>query len=113
MAKSKSTIELKYSLLNEEFTKVVGKKGSADLKNAIATWTTDKTKKNAYELTKVYIEAIIAYWQKTKLKDFKGLEVKKDSDLIVNLIYKKGRRPNAIQLDNDPKLKKRLIELVK
>lgn len=113
MAKSKSTIELRYSLLNEDFTKSIGKKRSTDLKNAIANWTNDKTKKKADELTNVYIESLLTYWQKTKLGDFKGKEVTKDSDLTVNIIYKKGRRPNAIQLENDVKLKKELLKLVK
>lgn len=113
MAKTKSTIELKYSLLNEGFIKAIGKKRSIDLKNAVANWINDKSKKNADKLTNLFVESMVAYWQKTKLKDFKGLEVTKDSNLIVNLVYKKGRRPNAIQIENNPKLKKELLQILK
>jgi hypothetical protein len=113
MAKSSSTIELRYSLLSEEFTKAIGKKRTTDLKNAISKWTTDKAKKSADELTNLLIEALTTYWQKSKLKDFKKYEVTNVSDLIVDVVHRKGRPPNTIRLENIPKLKKELLKLAK
>ena len=112
MAKSESTIELKYSLLNQEFTTAIGKRRTTQLKDAISNWVKYKKKSNADALTDVYVQSLIAYWKKTKLKDFKKLEVMKDSDLIVDLVYKKGRKPNTIRLENNPVLKKDLLKIL-
>ena len=112
MTNSKSTIELKYSLLSEEFTKAIGKTSTKKLKDAIEKWTANKTKKSADVLINLFIESLTTYWQKTKLKDFKGKEVTRDTDLIVDLVYKKGRKPNTIRLENDQKLKKEVTNLL-
>ena len=111
MAKSKSTSELKYSLLNEKFTTVIGERRATQLRDAISNWVKEKKKRNADALTDVYVQSLIAYWKKTKLKDFKKYEVTKDSDLIVDLVYKKGRKPNTIRLENNPVLMKELLKI--
>lgn len=113
MVKSKSPIELRYSLLNEEFTKTIGKTRTKQLKDAIVAWTGEKTKKTSDQLTSLYIESLTTYWSKSKLRDFKKYEVTRDSDLIVDLVHKKGKRPNSIRLEDDPKLKKELLKLLK
>ena len=113
MAKSKSTIELKYSLRNEEFTTAIGKRRAIQLRDAISNWVKDKKKRNADALTDVYVQSLLAYWKKTKQKDLKKYEVTKDSDLIVDLVYKKGRKPNTIRLENNPVLKEELLKLHK
>lgn len=107
----KLKIELKYSLLNEIFTSTIGKRLTKNLQNAISRWIADKNDQNAKELIDLYVKSLSAYWKKTKLKDMHEVRINKDITLIVDLVYKKGRKPNSIRLENNPLLKDELLKL--
>jgi hypothetical protein len=109
----KPQIELKYSLLIPKFQSTIGKTLSQKLKDSIASWKEKKDDKTADELVALYIQSLVSYWKKTKCKDFKDYDVGKDFNLIVDLVYKKGRKPNSIRLDNNPGLKRELSALLK
>ena len=111
--KPKPKIELKYSLLNEKFTSTIGKRLTQNLQNSILKWTKDKNDQNANELVELYVQSLSAYWKKTKLKDTREVQVDKDFNIIVDLVYKKGRKPNSIRLENNPLLKDELLKLHK
>ena len=106
-------VVLKYSLLNDTFLSKIGKRLAIGLKDSISNWSRDKNQKNANELIQLFIQTLSTYWKKTKLEDFKEYELTNDFDLIVDLIYKKGRKPNTIQLKNNPAQKEALLELYK
>ena len=109
--KPKPTIELKYSLLNDTFTSTIGKRLTNNLHGSILKWTKDKSEQNATELVDLYIRSLSAYWKKTKFDDLSTCELDKDFNLIVDLVYKKGRKPNSIRLENNPLLKEELASL--
>lgn len=113
MAKTKQKIQLKYSLLDEKFKSALGKRQTEKLQKSIGDWKTDPNKKNEDELINTYIEALLSFWKKTKLRDFKDVELKKDFDLVVDLVYKKGRRPNTLRLDSNLVVKKALQNLIR
>ena len=110
-SKPKLKIELKYSLLNETFTSTIGKRLTSNLQNAISKWIKDKSDKNAKELIELYVQSLSTYWKKTKLKDMQDVQLVKDFNLIVDLVYKKGRKPNSIRLDDNTLLKEELLKL--
>jgi hypothetical protein len=107
----KPKIELKYSLLNDQFTSTIGKRLTSNLQNSISKWTKDKNEQNAKELIELYGRSLSAYWKKTKLRDMQEVQLEKDFNLVVDLVYKKGRKPNSIRLDNNPLLKAELLKL--
>ena len=109
--KPKPKIELKYSLLNDTFTSTIGKRLTQNLQNSISKWTKDKNDQNAKELIESYVQSLAAYWKKTKLKDTQQVQLDKDFNLVVDLVYKKGRKPNSIRLENNPLLKDELLKL--
>ena len=107
--KKKLKIELKYSLLDDKFISTIGKRRTQKLKDAISNWKKNKSTQTADELTDIYIESLVSYWKKGKLKNFKDYELDGDFNLIVDLTYKKGRKPNTIRLDNNSSLKEQLL----
>jgi hypothetical protein len=111
--KIKSKVELKYSLLNEEFVSAIGKRLSKRLQDAIAKWKESKEKQTEAELIDAYVQSLVTYWKKSKLRDFKKYTLTKDIDLTVDLVYKKGRKPNSIRLQNNKNLKDELLKLDK
>ena len=111
--KPKPKIELKYSLLNDTFTSTIGKRLTNNLQNSISKWTKDKTEQNANDLIAMYVQSLATYWKKTKLKNLKDYKLDKDFNLVVELVYKKGRKPNSIRLDNNQLLKEKLLEVRK
>ncbi len=113
MAKTKQKIKLKYSLLDEKFKTALGKRQTEKLQNAIADWKGEPDKKNEDALISAFMESLLAFWKKSKMKDFKGMELKKEFDLVVDLVHRKGRKPNTLQLDNNQVLKKELLKLLK
>ena len=104
-------VSLKYSLLNDKFTDTVGKRLTSKLREAISSWTNEKNESNAEQLIDLYIQALSSYWKKTGLEDLNSDGLNKDLNLVVDLVYKKGRKPNSIRLDNNPALKKELLEV--
>ena len=106
-------VVLKYSLLNDTFLSKIGKRLAIGLKDSISNWTKDKNEKNANELIQLFIQTLSTYWKKTKLKDVSEYELTNNFDLVVDLVYKKGRKPNTIQLKNNPAQKEALLELYK
>ena len=109
--KSKPKIELKYSLLNEKFTSTIGKRLTKNLQNSISKWIKDKNDQNANELVELYVQSLITYWEKSKLRDVQEVQLNKDFNIVVDLIYKKGRKPNSIRLENNSHLKEELSKL--
>ena len=111
--KTKVKVELKYSLLNEKFVSAIGERLLKRLRDAISNWKKNKEKQTEDELVEAYVQSLVAFWKKSKLKDLKNLDLKGDFDIIVDLIYKKGRKPNSIRLENNPALKEGLRNLIK
>jgi hypothetical protein len=111
--KRKSRIELKYSLLDDKFVSTIGKTRTQKLKDSIFNWKKKQNKQAADELIDIYVQSLVSYWKKTKLKNFKKHELDGDFDLVVDLIYKKGRKPNTIRLDNNSLLKEQLLRQLK
>lgn len=111
--KTKSKVEVKYSLLNEQFVSVIGKRLLKRLQDAIVKWKESKEKQTEAEIIDAYVQSLVTYWKKSKLRDFKDYALTKKIDLTVDLVYKKGRKPNSIRLENNKKLKDELFKLVK
>lgn len=109
--KPKPKIELKYSLLNETFSSTIGKRLANNLQNSILKWTKDKNEQNAKALIDLFVQSLSTYWKKTKLKDVQEVDLEKELNLVVDLVYKKGRKPNSIRLENNPLLKDELLKL--
>lgn len=109
--KPKPTIELKYSLLNDTFTSTIGKRLRNNLQGSISKWTKEKNDTNANELVELYVRSLSIYWKKTKFEDLSAYSLDKDFNLVVDLVYKKGRKPNSIRLENNPLLKEELVRL--
>ena len=111
--KKKPQIELKYSLLDPKFQSAIGKRLSQKLKDAIASWKENKDNKTAEELVALYIQSLVSYWKKSKLKDLKDFDFKGDFEITIDLVYKKGRKPNSIRLESNSALKEELLKLIK
>jgi hypothetical protein len=112
MARRKTKdIHLKYSLLSEDFTSAIGKRRTQNLREAISNWTADKNDETAEQLIGAYVDSLVTYWKKTDLADIDSGQVKDGYELTVDLVYKKGRKPNTVRLENNPDLKKELRRL--
>ena len=109
--KPKPTIEHKYSLLNDSFTTTIGKRLTNNLHGSILKWTKDKNEKNAEELVELYVRSLSTYWKKTRCEDLSDYSLDKDFNVVVDLVYKKGRKPNSIRLENNLLLKEQLTNL--
>jgi len=99
--KKKQNVQLKYSLLSDEFVSTIGRRRAAGLRQAIDTWTGDKSDTNAGVLVHAYVDSLVAYWSRTKLGDLQEFESDGDLEVTVDLVYKKGRKPNSIRLENN------------
>ncbi len=109
MAKSK--IHLKYSLLSDDFRSAIGKRRTQKLREAISSWTADKNEATAGQLIAAYVDSLTAYWKKTRLADIDRDQAQDGYELIVDLVYKKGRKPNSVRLEDNPALKEELSQL--
>jgi hypothetical protein len=108
--KNKS-IHLKYSLLSEEFRSTIGKRRTQKLREAISRWTGDKNDENAKQLVETYIDSLTAYWKKTGLAHIDREQAQDGYRLIVDLVFKKGRKPNTVRIEDNPRLKEELQQL--
>jgi hypothetical protein len=107
----RKSIHLKYSLLSEEFRSTIGKRRAKRLRQAISTWTEDKSEENAAQLAETYIDSLSTYWKKTDLADVDREQAQDGYKLTVDLVYKKGRKPNTVRIEDNPKLKEELRHL--
>jgi len=107
----RKNIHLKYSLLRDEFRSTIGKRRTRKLRGAISSWTEDKNQENAEQLVEAYVDSIAAYWKKTDLADVNREQARNGYHLTVDLVYKKGRKPNTVRLEDNPKLKEELHQL--
>jgi len=80
-------------------------------RSVISKWTKDKNEQNAKALVDLFVQSLSTYWKKTKLKDVQEVDLEKDLNLVVDLVYKKGRKPNSIRLENNPLLKEEIGKL--
>jgi hypothetical protein len=109
MAKGQSrNIHLKYSLLSDEFRSTIGKRRAQRLREAISSWTGDK---NQEQLVETYIDSLAAYWKKTGLAGVDRNQARDGYRLTVDLVYKKGRKPNTVRIEDNPRLKEELRQL--
>jgi hypothetical protein len=107
----RKSIHLKYSLLSEEFRSTIGKRRSQKLREAITRWTEDKNEENAQELVQTYIDSLTTYWKKTGLADVDREQEQDGYRLTVDLVFKKGRKPNTVRIEDNPRLKEELRQL--
>jgi hypothetical protein len=110
--KKKKEVQLKYSLLNNGFVSAIGKRRTAQLREAIGTWTEDKNEQTADRLIRTYVDSLVAYWSKTGTGDLRDIESRPGMGVTVDLVYKKGRKPNSIRLENNPFLTEELTKLL-
>jgi hypothetical protein len=90
----------------------IGKKRAARLREAIDTWTEDKDEQTASRLIESYVDSLVTYWSKTGMDDLHDIEPRRGMNVTVDLVYKKGRKPNSIRLENNPLLTKELTNLL-
>jgi hypothetical protein len=107
----RKSIHLKYSLLSDEFRSTIGKRRAQRLRQAISNWTEDKTEETAGQLAETYIDSLAAYWKKTDLADVDREQARDGYGLTVDLVYKKGRKPNTVRMEDNPRLKEQLQQL--
>ena len=104
-------IHLKYSLLSGEFRSTIGKRRAQRLREAISSWTEDKNDENAEQLVDTYVDSLAAYWKKTALADVDREQARDGYQLTVDLVYKKGRKPNTVRIEDNPMIKEELRQL--
>lgn len=107
----RKNIHLKYSLLSEEFRSTIGKRRVQKLRGAISKWTGDKNEENAEQLVEAYVDSLAAYWKKTDLSGVDREQAQDGYGLTVDLVFKKGRKPNTVRLEDNPSLKEELQQL--
>ena len=110
-ARKKNEIHLKYSLVTDDFPSKIGKRMASSLRSAIDDWMETETIGAKQTLVETYISSLVAYWKKTKLQDIDTEDLSEEDDLIVDLVFKKGRKPNTIRLENNSDLKNELLAL--
>ena len=105
----RKNIHLKYSLLSDEFRSTIGKRRSQKLREAISKWSGDKNEQNAEQLVEAYVDSLATYWKKTNLSDVDREQAQGGYRLTVDLVFKKGRKPNTVRIEDNPRLKERVF----
>ena len=105
-------LHLKYSLLQDDFASAIGKRRTQSFREAISTWSTNQTEENAKRLVEVYVDSVMAYWKKKALPRIDEKQTKGGLSVTVDVVYKKGRKPNTIRLEDNPTLKEHLRQSV-
>jgi hypothetical protein len=104
-------VHLRYSLLSENFQEAVGKRLVKKLERAITRWTSDKNDRTASELVDAYVESMASYWKRSDMHELEEHKPLNGFRLTVDLVYKRGRKPNTIRLEDNPRLKQQLKSL--